>query len=74
MSDEITRYLTYRRSRVVLTGTQKACDRAELLINHLGLTGSEDTDRKKINALIDAYKRTSVEFPLIRYEKTRQGR
>ncbi len=69
MGVAVTRFLTFPGSRITIEGSVEACDRAELMMSHLGLTGNEEEDRKKIDRLISSYKKTSVDFPYIKYEK-----
>lgn len=68
MGGSVTRFLLYPGCRVTVSGSAESCDRAELLLNHLGLVGNESDDKEKINRMILSYRKTAVEFPDVSYE------
>ncbi len=65
----IKRFLNISGCHVSIEGSREAVDRGEILIKHLGLDGNEISDRSKIDRLIRQYKKTTLEFPLVCYER-----
>lgn len=65
----VKRFLNISGCHIALEGSREAVDRGEILIKHIGIDGNEEEDRTKIRRLVQQYRKTSLDFPLISYSR-----